>query len=38
LLAFGMRAQCIFYATAIPMLLAGLLVALLGRWYGSPPT
>ncbi|MDB5555677.1 MAG: tpaK [Variovorax sp.] len=35
LLAYGLSAQHILYATAVPMLLAGLLVALLGRWYGS---
>lgn len=35
LLAFGLSPQYVLYATAIPMLVAGLLVALLGRWYGS---
>ncbi len=33
LLAYQLSAQHILYAAAVPMLLAGLLVALLGRWY-----
>jgi AAHS family 4-hydroxybenzoate transporter-like MFS transporter len=35
LLALQFSAQHILYAAAIPMLIAGLLVALLGRWYGA---
>ena len=35
LLAWQLSAQHILYAAAIPMLMAGLLVALLGRWYGA---
>jgi AAHS family 4-hydroxybenzoate transporter-like MFS transporter len=35
LLTFGLSPQYVLYATAVPMLLAGVLVALLGRWYGS---
>jgi AAHS family 4-hydroxybenzoate transporter-like MFS transporter len=35
LLALQLSAQHILYAAAIPMLMAGLLVALLGRWYAT---
>jgi MFS transporter, AAHS family, 4-hydroxybenzoate transporter len=35
LLAYQFSAQHILYAAAVPMLLAGLLVALLGRWYAA---
>jgi MFS transporter, AAHS family, 4-hydroxybenzoate transporter len=35
LLAYQLSAQHILYAAAVPMLLAGLLVALLGRWYAA---
>jgi AAHS family 4-hydroxybenzoate transporter-like MFS transporter len=35
LLTYQFSAQHILYAAALPMLLAGLLVALLGRWYAG---
>ena len=35
LLAYQLSAQHILYAAAVPMLLAGLLVALLCRWYAA---
>jgi AAHS family 4-hydroxybenzoate transporter-like MFS transporter len=35
LLAHHMSPQHILYVAAIPMLLAGLLILLLGRWYGA---
>lgn len=35
LLAYHLSPQHILYAAAVPMLFAGLLVALLGHWYGG---
>lgn len=35
LLSYKMNAHEIFYVAAVPMLMAGVLVALLGRWYGG---
>ncbi|WP_159104036.1 MFS transporter [Rhodopseudomonas sp. B29] len=35
LLTYNLATQSIFYAAAAPMLVAGLLVALLGHWYGG---
>ena len=35
LLAYHLSAQHILYAAGVPMLLAGLLVTVLGRWYRS---
>ena len=34
LLAYHLSPQHILYVAAIPMLLAGLLILLLGHWYG----